>query len=435
MKSKTMKQQKIVLNKWQTIMMSGASWMRYVIVAALMAFLVMGATSCSKQKLEENQASADNLGIIGSGEPEKEFDPVRFRNSVNNSLMFGGNTRARGYSLVITKNGQVLDTASSGWAYRYSGNNGYAPMHVKQEMQVASVTKTITAVAIIQLLKKNNLSINSKISSYVPAYWNAKQAIKDLTFRELMTHSSGLTESSHSWDSIRATVARGLDNPAKPAGVYANINFSIFRAIIPYLIDKEEAVSRDNSLGNAAFESWLSAQYIQYVQQNIFTPIGMSNVGCTPSATTAMGFNECATNAGVCGVVTMTPTDQSNAAGGAGYFMSAWELARFMVYLRHTNNILDATQRSMMDNNLLGWDANDSWMTERGPSYGKGGAWFNDSNNSGNNDAGDAGMQSMVIKYPGNIEVVLFVNSIPGAWRSLSPMMRSAYNSAWVTVE
>lgn len=426
-----------MLNKWQIILMSGANWMRYVVIAALLAFLVLGATSCSKQKLEPNETAADGLGInttIGSGEPEKEFDVERFLNNVNSSLMFSGGSSVRGYAIVVTRNGQVLDTASSGWAYRYNGS-GFAPMHVRQEMQVASVTKTITAVAVIKLLKKNTLSINDKIGPYVPAYWNARQAIKDLTFKQLLTHSSGLTESSHSWDSIRATVARGLDNPAKPANVYANINFALFRAIIPYLIDKDEAIAKDNSMNNAAFESWLSAQYIKYVQDNIFTPIGMSNITCTPSAATAMGFNECAANAGVCGVITMTPTDQSNAAGGAGYFMSAWELARFMVYLRHTNYILDATQRSMMDNNLLGWDPNDSQMTDRGPSYGKDGAWFSDFNNSGNNDLGDPGMQTSIVKYPGNIEVVLFVTSIRGPWRGLSTITTSAYNSAWVPVE
>jgi hypothetical protein len=184
-----MKQQKLMLNKWQMIVMSGANWMRYVIIIALVAFLVLGATSCSKQKLEPGE-STDGIGMttIGSGEPEKEFNVDLFLSRVNTSLMFSGNSSVRGYSIVVTRNGQVLDTASAGWGYRYT-TGGYSPMHVKQEMQIASLTKTITAVAVIQLLKKNELNINAKIGPYVPAYWNAKQAIKDLTFKDLMTHS------------------------------------------------------------------------------------------------------------------------------------------------------------------------------------------------------------------------------------------------------
>src|ERR1041384_3918880 len=119
MKSITMKQSKFFLNKWQTMLMSSASWMRYVIVAALLAFLVMGATSCSKQKLQPNETSEDGLGIttIGTGEPAKEFDVKRFINRVNSSLTTGPST-ARGYALVVTRNGQILDTASSGWGLR-----------------------------------------------------------------------------------------------------------------------------------------------------------------------------------------------------------------------------------------------------------------------------------------------------------------------------
>jgi D-alanyl-D-alanine carboxypeptidase len=308
-------------------------------------------------------------------------------------------------------------------------------MNVNQEMHIASVSKTITAVAVIQLLKENDLSITSKIGPWLPAYWNAKQAIKDLTFQELMTHSSGLAEASNSWDSLKATVARGLDNPAKPAGVYANINYGIFRGIIPYLIDKTAAIAKDNGLSDAAFETWLTNQYLDYVQDNIFTPIGLNNVTCTPTANTAMGYNECNGGNGVCGLVSMTPGDLKDAIGGVGFFMSAMEVARFMVYLSHTYTLLDAGERSMMDNKMLGWDVSQSPMTEMGPSYGKNGAWYSDVNGIQGNNAGDPGMQTLVMKFPAGIELTVFVNSIPGPWRNLSSIARNAYNNAWDEVE
>lgn len=419
-----------MLNKWQTLVLAGANWMRYVILAALVAFVMFGFTSCGKEKLEPNAeaTTVDNFGII-SNEPAKAFTAVDFRNSIANSLV-----GARGYAIVITRNGQVVDSASFGWAYSLPGGGGYARMNVNQEMHIASVSKTITAIAVIKLLKKNNLAVTAKIGEYLPAYWNARQAIKDLTFQELLTHSSGLAESSNSWDSLKTTVARGLDNPAKPAGVYANINYAIFRGIIPYLIDKDEAIQKDNSMSNATFENWLTNQYLDYVQDNIFSPIGLNSVTCTPSANTAMGYSECSGN-NVCGLASFAPGDLRDAIGGVGFYMSAMELARFMVYLSHTYTLLSSTERSMMDNKMLGWDTGQSLMTEMGPSYGKNGLWFSEVNGTSGNNAGDPGMQSLVVKYPAGIELTLFVNSIPGPWRNLSSIARNAYNNAWDVIE
>ena len=46
-------------------------------------------------------------------------------------------------------------------------------------------------------------------------------------------------------------------------------------------------------------------------------------------------------------------------------------------------------------------------------------------------DNGDAGLQTLVMKFPNNVELVLVINSIPGAYRSLSSFVRVAYDNAW----
>ena len=112
--------------------------------------------------------------------------------------------------------------------------------------------------------------------------------------------------------------------------------------------------------------------------------------------------------------------------------MSAMEMARFMAYLSHTTNLLDYTQRSLMDSKNLGWDDDDSPMTVAGKSHGKGGALWTDSNNSGTQDNGDAGLQTMVIKFPNNIELSMAINSIPGQYRTMGTFVGNAYNNAWV---
>jgi CubicO group peptidase (beta-lactamase class C family) len=306
-------------------------------------------------------------------------------------------------------------------------------MHVNQEINVASVSKTITAVGVLQLLKKNSLTIDSTIGGWLPAYWNAKQAIKKLTFKELLTHSSGLAESTTTYDSLKATVARGLDDPAKPFESYANINFALFRAIIPYLANKAAATTKEAAMlpGNASgFENWLSLEYIKYMQEKVWTPMGITSATCTPSANTAMAFNE-STGGAVDAVITATNTDWTNSCGGGGYYLSVMEMARFNAYLSHTTSLLSGAQRQLMETFRLGWDTNDSPMTDKGQAYGKGGALYWDLNNNTTNDAGEPGLQTLIMKFPHGIELAVAVTSIPGTWRTLSATARNAYNLSW----
>jgi hypothetical protein len=51
------------------------------------------------------------------------------------------------------------------------------------------------------------------------------------------------------------------------------MNFALFRVIIPYLQDNTACILREKS--PSSFEAWLSDKYLAYMQQNVFTPIGL----------------------------------------------------------------------------------------------------------------------------------------------------------------
>lgn len=71
-------------------------------------------------------------------------------------------------------------------------------------------------------------------------------------------------------------------------------------------------------------------------------------------------------------------------------------------------------------------------MTYAGRAYAKDGALRWDSNNNGvAPDAGDAGFQTLVMKFPNGVELALAINSLPGFWRGMSKMAADAYDDAW----
>lgn len=383
----------------------------------LLLVVLTGLGSCTKEK--------------GINSNAKVFNLAKFRQNLISQISSSASTQPRAYSFIINQNGLLADSVSFGIAAFDASSGSSLNMSTKTEINIASVTKMFTGVAVLQLIKARGISLTTKISTYLPAYWNANQAVKDLTFEELLTHSSGLTESNTSWDSIRVTAGRGLDDPTKPTDVYANINFAIFRAIIPFMNDKADAVSKEGSLTQSDFESWMSSKYIEYMQNNVFTPMGISNAICNinPSRITSLAYSE--SNA-VPAVINSTATGNwTETCGGGGYYLSTFNMAKAMAYIAQTTTILDQNQKNEMDAKYLGWDNEDSPMTYAGRAYGKDGALRWDSNSSGVQDNGDAGLQTLVMKFPNNVELVLVINSIPGAYRNLSSFVRVAYDNAW----
>lgn len=368
----------------------------------LVSITVVAASSCIKDK-------APN--------PVKKFNPATFKEELKKNISKLAITQPRGYSFVISQNGRLADTCSMGVA-SFSSIKSNSPMHPDKETNVASVTKTFTAVAVIKLMEKNNIKLDDAIGQWLPKYFNAVQPVKDITFRQLLTHRSGISQSSGKIEFIKQMALNGLDNPAKPKK-YANMNFALFRVMIPYMINKTAAQQVEASLvpgQTATFENWLSIQYVKYLQENLFTPIGIAEALCKPGPDCAQALGEGESTAAY------THFDWTQESGGGGYYLSTMEMARFMAFLGNTEKLLTKEQREMMDKNFLGWDTEDSFMTGHGQSYGKDGAlqW------------GAPGMQTLVVKYPGNIELSISVTSWPGDdFRNLAEAAVFAYNDSW----
>jgi CubicO group peptidase (beta-lactamase class C family) len=66
------------------------------------------------------------------------------------------------------------------------------PVTVHTLFHIASITKTFTATAVMQLVEQNRLALAAPIARYVPAF-----ADSPVTVTQLLTHSAGLEDISH----------------------------------------------------------------------------------------------------------------------------------------------------------------------------------------------------------------------------------------------
>ena len=74
----------------------------------------------------------------------------------------------------------------------------------------ASVTKTIAAVALLQLLAKGGVSIEDKVWQFLPPEWNVHSSFKQINFRQVLSHHTGIV--SDVWGADYGEVKTVIEN-------------------------------------------------------------------------------------------------------------------------------------------------------------------------------------------------------------------------------
>jgi len=257
-------------------------------------------------------------------------------------------------------------------------------------VNVASVGKMFTTIAVLKSLARHHLSIDSPISSFLPPDWVKGPGIDTITFRELLTHQAGFRLDSgrvfETDNAAREQVRQGIRQVDKRAADYNNINFTIFRDMLPFM----EGVPDP---GPAARAAAANRFFISYVQRQVFDPVGVKDAACAP----------------VRGAMLMYPPPPAgtrpgrpapvgpSACSAGGWFMTPASMHRVLDGLI-SGSLLSSRQRQQMDDDCLGWDCS---VTGQAGYRGKEGD-FGD---------GPSGLHTFFGILAGTIPVVVAVNS------------------------
>src|SRR5215831_8268831 len=94
-----------------------------------------------------------------------------------------------GYVMQLRQHGQPIASAQVNWAKRPSDGSESWAQTIR--MHIASCSKLITAIAMTRTLAAHNLPATTKIIGYLPNYWAKGPNIDQITFQQLLTHTSG----------------------------------------------------------------------------------------------------------------------------------------------------------------------------------------------------------------------------------------------------
>lgn len=215
------------------------------------------------------------------------------------------NIEAKGYSDFISQVQASLKYYSGSVLISYSGQIIYADgfqyadktKKIKNSMnttfEIGSVNKQFTAAAILQLRDKNLLSVYDTLDKYFPDYKYGK----DITIKNLLQMRSGIADHLDDPDdffSDRSVVA-DMQNKLLNGGTFDNDFVEKYLNDSKLLFEPNSEYSYSSTnyyLLSKIIEKVSGMSYEQYIQKNIFKPLGMTNSVCGLSQAKGNGGEE-----------------------------------------------------------------------------------------------------------------------------------------------
>ena len=258
------------------------------------------------------QSLLDGLSIY-DGAPQLIFDMDQFEQNILNAFT----PNAVGFSYSIARNG-LHDRSDGVGQARTQNDSPFWQQSEFKEMNIASISKTMTAVAVFGLMDQNNLTLDSPISPWLPSWWQPGPGVNALTFRHLMTHTSGLNNNDgtqpYAYANLVNAFAAGVN--ASQSFAYQNLNYSFFRVMIPRmagLVSDADTQGAPVGTRNQVDNNATINAYEQYMQDTLFSPLGIT-AACAP-----VDFNPTLFyNPGINGPGQAAATGARCAARGAG---------------------------------------------------------------------------------------------------------------------
>lgn len=147
------------------------------------------------------------------------------------------------------------------------------PMREDTLFRIASMTKPITATALMQLVEQGKLSVDDPVSKHIPSFHGLKtkdgKEVRDVTVREILAHTAGLAQPDRG-DYQSHTLAEIADRiAAKPLEFEPGTKWQYSSGL---------------TIAGRLIEIASEESYADYIDRHVCRPLGMSDTTFRPTA-------------------------------------------------------------------------------------------------------------------------------------------------------
>jgi CubicO group peptidase (beta-lactamase class C family) len=167
-----------------------------------------------------------------------------------------------GATVLVSSRGKIIYKKALGMANVELN----VPMQVDNVFRIGSITKQFTAIAILQLMEGGKLNLQDDVTTFIPDYPTQGSRI---TIEHLLTHTSGIRD----YTSIKDSVQRfKMDfTPAEMISYFQNQPMRFAPGT------RYEYSNSNYFLLGYIIEKITGKTYRQYLEDNFFQPLGMTN--------------------------------------------------------------------------------------------------------------------------------------------------------------
>lgn len=189
----------------------------------------------------------------------------------------GANNKIVGCVVIVSKDGQIVYRKARGLTDREAGT----PMKEDAIFRLASMSKPITSAVCLALVEKGRLKLDDPVSKYLPDFepQGPDGQTVDITIKQLLTHTSGLTYSFLEEDNgpyHQAKVSDGLDQP----GLTMEENLRrLSSAKLLFLPGARFQYGLSTDVLGAVCEASAGKALPELAQEYVCEPLGMKDTG------------------------------------------------------------------------------------------------------------------------------------------------------------
>lgn len=227
----------------------------------------------------------------------------------------------------------VVGNGGLDWFYGHGVADIASGERITQDtvFQIASITKTFTAVAVMQLYERGLVDLDAPINDYLRAYKliAAEPNHRRATVRDVLTHTAGIPESAHPFGAVQPDFGESVRTD-EPMPTLTEFYGGSLRMVAEPGTRFRYGNHGFATLGQLV-EDVSSKPLAQYLREHIFEPLGMSDTGLGRSgiATSrlATGYTLRANGARA------VPDREMVTAGAASIYSTPVDMSRYVAAL------------------------------------------------------------------------------------------------------
>ena len=241
---------------------------KFLYIPFLSAILFFNSCKEKENQLAENQIENTNPDALSPykikakklsksylSEKQKSLDQFYEKNWPNNSMNGG---------FLVAKNGQIIYE-------KYEGNSNFSTnekIDANTPIHIASVSKVLTATAVLKLVDREKLNLEDKVNSILPSF-----PYDDITIKMLLNHRSGLPNYAYFADDTKIWARSKMLHNQDILDLLAKHKFGLY-----FKPDRKFGYCNTNyAILALVIEKVTGKNYRTAMQEMIFEPLGMKN--------------------------------------------------------------------------------------------------------------------------------------------------------------